>query len=354
MSDPLNQLQELKRITLNDDARARIRGRLELFVSLKPRDKARAGIVYASETQPVFEWSVFLHAWYTRALLTALFLVVGGSVTINAAEGALPGDMLYPIKVHVNEETQALFARGDARRATVEVSRLSRRLQEVEQLASQGLLTSEKEAVLVEQIEDHSKTARKHITNAIELKPPSVAVVRVQNELISTIAAHDGMLSDLIKRPRQDHPEPLTQVRSILESEKVAAGTTGIGVAAAASSPLLLMPDELGKRLAVLAVRLDELVTLFEERVLPGDISRTQVDQLLRDADTARQRSNHALAEDNIITATVSLFDSERALFELETFAASSKEPELAVEVAGTSTLPEINNGTTTTEESDV
>ncbi|MDP3989207.1 MAG: DUF5667 domain-containing protein [bacterium] len=342
MPDPLDQLQDLKRITIGDDARARIRNRLELFTSLKPREIARAGAYLPAEDPASFEWATFFTSWKTRTFMAALFLAMTGTVTISAAEGALPGDLLYPIKVHVNEETQALFSRSEESRASFEVSRLARRLQEAGQLANQGRLTQEQETQLVTNIEKHSRSARSHIANAAQSQKSSVDVMRVQNELISTIAAYDGVLSDIVSKPKRERSEPLTQVRSALEGEIAAAALSGIEVAASRPS-ITIAPDDLADRVEVLDTRLNELVLIFPERVLPGNNSNAQVDQLLIDAQDARSKSKTALESENLITALLALMDGERALVELEAFLGAST----PVVVTGTST-PSSDEATTT------
>lgn len=81
-------------------------------------------------------------------LALLLLLLVGGGTGV-VAEKALPGDVLYPVKIHVNENIEsalALTARGDAE---VAIKQAARRLEEVEKLkAVVGTTTPEQNAQL--------------------------------------------------------------------------------------------------------------------------------------------------------------------------------------------------------------
>lgn len=81
-------------------------------------------------------------------LALLLLLIVGGGTGV-VAEKALPGDVLYPVKIHVNENIQsalAVTAQGDAE---VAIKQATRRLEEVEKLkAVVGTTTPAQNALL--------------------------------------------------------------------------------------------------------------------------------------------------------------------------------------------------------------
>lgn len=77
-------------------------------------------------------------------IIIALMLLLGGGTTSVIAQNALPGDMLYPIKINVNENVESLLAisaRGDA---LVDVKHADNRLKEAEKLALLGKLDDKK------------------------------------------------------------------------------------------------------------------------------------------------------------------------------------------------------------------
>ena len=63
-------------------------------------------------------------------IILILALMFGGGGISYAAEGAVPGDALYPIKVSVNEEVRDLVAFSPEAKADWETRRLERRLAE--------------------------------------------------------------------------------------------------------------------------------------------------------------------------------------------------------------------------------
>lgn len=79
--------------------------------------------------------------YFLPASAFVLCLLVVGGTTSFAAEGALPGDLLYPIKIHVNDEVRVILAVGTKKQAQVTAAQASARIQEVEQLAKTKSLT---------------------------------------------------------------------------------------------------------------------------------------------------------------------------------------------------------------------
>lgn len=75
----------------------------------------------------------------TLAVIAALAL--GG--TAVAAETSLPGQVLYPVKVHVDENVEGAFALTDMARADWDLSLLGQRISEAQQLAQDGDLSAQ-------------------------------------------------------------------------------------------------------------------------------------------------------------------------------------------------------------------
>jgi len=87
-----------------------------------------------------FSWS--LHPY---PIITGLLIVVlGGSSAAAAslAQSALPGDLLYPVKVNVNEGVSAALATTPEKKAAVALSRAEERIKELAALENRGADTS--------------------------------------------------------------------------------------------------------------------------------------------------------------------------------------------------------------------
>ncbi|OHA35557.1 MAG: hypothetical protein A2W65_00670 [Candidatus Taylorbacteria bacterium RIFCSPLOWO2_02_50_13] len=94
--------------------------------------------------------SIWRSLWLLpRALPASLALVLlVGVGTAFAAEGALPGDFLYPIKISVNEKVLTAVALLPKAKASAETRILERRLEEAAELEARGGLSSEASAEL--------------------------------------------------------------------------------------------------------------------------------------------------------------------------------------------------------------
>src|SRR5688500_13589881 len=88
------------------------------------------------------------------ALVIALLLTGGASV---AADQALPGDTLYPFKVHVNEQVSGWVAVSDEARAELDAWRAGRRLAEAEELVVKNRIDAETRADLEARFDAHAE-----------------------------------------------------------------------------------------------------------------------------------------------------------------------------------------------------
>lgn len=110
------------------------------------------------------------HSWTFRLArpIMAGFLItaiLGGGVSF-ASENSLPGDLLYPIKVSVNEEVRAALAVNDESKADWEARRAERRFEEAVRLAAEERLDDKLEASVEEAIERHAKKAEERMAKA--------------------------------------------------------------------------------------------------------------------------------------------------------------------------------------------
>jgi len=133
-------IRGLKGLRMTAREKEQMLGRLMGHVEASPA--SRPAVVPASVTSP-FSFagiSIFWNASYSRVVVaTLVFCVIGTSVSY-AAEGALPGDLLYAVKVKVNEPLVSALAIGTVPRAKWEAQKAERRLGEANALASEGKL----------------------------------------------------------------------------------------------------------------------------------------------------------------------------------------------------------------------
>ncbi len=130
----------------------------------------------------------------TTALVLTLFMGVG---TSYAAEGALPGDSLYPVKIQVNEKIQGALALSDEAKADFYASRAERRLEEVELLTAQGRLTEDAKAQIESGIDISTGEYNAHLAAMKKVPSKEIKVADSEAHFEAALAAHEDVLARL-------------------------------------------------------------------------------------------------------------------------------------------------------------
>lgn len=131
-------------------------------------------------------------SWQFRTAFSffALVLMVGAPLV---AERTVPGDMLYPMKVRVNEEVKASFAWSPAEKIAWQAERMERRISEARLLAKEGNLTSEAEAAIALTVREHAENASREIAELRTTDAEGAAVAQVA--LKSTLEVQTAILA---------------------------------------------------------------------------------------------------------------------------------------------------------------
>ncbi len=97
----------------------------------------------------------------TRMVMAGLllFVLLGSGTVSAAAQNALPGDLLYPVKVSINERAEVALAPTSADKAAVQAQLAERRVTEAQTLASQGRLTAQTADTLSADFDAHAAQA---------------------------------------------------------------------------------------------------------------------------------------------------------------------------------------------------
>ena len=177
---------------------------------------------------------------YAAALL-ALFS--GATGVSYLAERAVPGDTLYPIKVHVNEELLGVLAFNDESRAAWEMRRVERRLKEVTTLAYRKRLSPEVNEAVVRQIE--AQVARATQATGELAKTDPVEAADTSNQLESVLEAHEAVLVSLAVE-QDGQVQEVQELASALRKGTKAAAEVREGVERSLIEMLSVDDDEGG------------------------------------------------------------------------------------------------------------
>lgn len=118
----------------------------------------------------------FVRAHATGAIALVLMCTVGAS-SVAAAENALPGETLYPLKL-INEKAVAAVLPTPTRKAEWELERAERRLAEAAQLSAEDNLPEETRVALDQAVEESVGRAIAYATPAQPTEQLSVATER--------------------------------------------------------------------------------------------------------------------------------------------------------------------------------
>lgn len=150
-------------IRLKAAEKAELQSRIVAFMEYHPLPAAVKAIpVPKSRVTPEPYRLIAIPRTYLRSFIgvTALLFVI---VIPAMAENAVPGDILYPVKVNVTEEIRSTLSTNSYEKVVWETTRLERRVAEARLLAQAGKLTPAAEAEVLAAVQVHSDEAKRQI-----------------------------------------------------------------------------------------------------------------------------------------------------------------------------------------------
>lgn len=154
--DTKEYIQKLGHLKLSDSSRVRIKNNLleyAQFHSVRVGDDSRS--IEHVPRRTSFITNIFnLNKKSMMAAIITFMLIAGGG-TSYAAEGAVPGDSLYTVKVEINENIKSAFAISNESEARLQARLAEERLREAEELAVRGELNAENSAELSSRLKGH-------------------------------------------------------------------------------------------------------------------------------------------------------------------------------------------------------
>lgn len=224
---------------LDTDAKILMREKIVHYMEMKP---VRTVTLDTSSVHQWFganSWSTFIQSRLMPAMLVALLVVSTSAGVSYAAESALPGDTLYPVKVSINEEIVSALMLSQQARVEWLARLAERRLQEASILTSQGRFDAQTSKEVALRFAAHT-SALKAETEALEINDPAAAA-QVSAEAATNLEAHEAILARLAVEQdmsSSDATELVGQVRVAAKalarlSEDAEVKAFGFGAAAA-------------------------------------------------------------------------------------------------------------------------
>ena len=129
-------------------------------------------------------------------LALLLLLLVGGGATGVVAEKSLPGDVLYPVKIHINENFESAIAFTAKSDAEVSVKQAARRLAEAEQLKEKGKLSSEQSVELKDAFNAEVKSVKENVAK-VRSKGDTKSADEIDSKFVKNIKDHSEVSVEL-------------------------------------------------------------------------------------------------------------------------------------------------------------
>jgi hypothetical protein len=265
----------------------------------------------------VYSRTLVSHVRFSYAIAVVLIVALAGGSSAFAAEGALPGDLLYPVKVSVVEPLRSAITVSTSAKAELEAEKAVRRLQEAEALASENRLDATSTQMLKESFEKSAE--RFNVLVESKKERPSPSLINAQVNFEASIGAHSRILSAVenagTSTPSQKDLAPL---RNALEKN--------IREVKNHKGPTEIHKDALEKEQSIqtiISTTHDHLQDT--ERTLSGVASTSVENVILKDVPETLKKAEKALEEakrkresGNPGEAFSSLLDSERSAKEAE------------------------------------
>lgn len=171
-------IQEIKKASLSKNEKEGMLARLTEYAEKNPINSVENVSWFTFVTKPAFAF-----------VMASIVIIIGGNISYAAAD-SLPGDLLYPIKIHVNEKIKGAFTITPKAAAKWEEKKIENRLDEVERLVEKGEFDTQKRVQVEKEVEKNVEKIRKQkgkeknsdFTEAIDTKFKKIHEIDEQNQ----------------------------------------------------------------------------------------------------------------------------------------------------------------------------
>lgn len=191
ITEYLNKLRGLK---LSETSRERIKDELSAYTQLHG-ERIEAESRFIGRVPSRTSLFAQLKLSNMTAIFLSLALILTGGTTY-AAEGAIPGDLLYPMKVEFNERVKGAVALSSEAEARLQARLAEERLEEAETLAASGRLDADASAALNARLSKHYESANDNSDRA-EADGDIETAAEVRASLSGSLNAFGAILNRL-------------------------------------------------------------------------------------------------------------------------------------------------------------
>lgn len=199
MANKFEQLvKEARKLILQEKEKFAMRENLVLFIKTRPIGAADAKKQYQQKPKIILSSFSYLNSLSAiRAVSIALVFVLfaGGGIAFGA-NYALPGDILYPVKVGINEKIQIMAAFSSESKAKAEISFAALRLEEAEKLAKENKLDAATSDELNARFSVHANSAKDNIRD-LKKDNDFQTAAEIDSDFETALATHRNILTSM-------------------------------------------------------------------------------------------------------------------------------------------------------------
>ncbi len=184
-------------------------------MSIVERSAMKATVFGVASPVPVAQSPYFFFSHQFRMSMAGLlfFVIAGGGGVSAAAQGALPGDVLYPVKISINEKVEVALAPDAAAKSVVEVKLAERRVAEAKTLSAQGKFDAKTADTLSADFDAHA-------AQAIALAEPEE-----EDQTVADVAVEATMMAPAPERAAKNAPTARTMMVTTFAAPEVATSS---------------------------------------------------------------------------------------------------------------------------------
>ncbi|MES3004578.1 MAG: hypothetical protein V4690_00525 [Patescibacteria group bacterium] len=138
----------------------------------------------------------------SMAMLVLIVSVTGG--TSSVAQYALPGDLLYPVKINVNEKLESFMSFDTETKALVEIKHIDNRLMEAETLQTANKLDGTRKADIESGFKSDIKNAVEHI-NTLNSQGNRKNANKIKINIESSLTKYKGVVDKILEKKTEEN-----------------------------------------------------------------------------------------------------------------------------------------------------
>ena len=210
-------------VKLSQQEKEKMKGFI-LSVTKTPEAPVRDEVFERRTFKRLLTYAVFSFSRPAAAFAVLMLVIASGAGISLAAEGSLPGDILYPIKIEVNEGFREHLARSDEAKMEWFVSVAERRMEETERLASEDRLDDKARATIEANFSENAAKIKTRLSATATGGEVKLSInADVTSRLETSLMAHEEILSKLAEKnsgSKKEITSVLVEVKSISKSVK--------------------------------------------------------------------------------------------------------------------------------------